>query len=70
MLKKKNNKTFIFVFRISEILTKARIKFSSMKMVDDRSTAPKLETHEFFDKLIAEFRKNTLSDENQGKTII
>lgn len=40
------------------IMCKARIKYSSLKMVDDISVEPKQETQSFFDKLISDFRMN------------
>ncbi|XP_067211862.1 bumetanide-sensitive sodium-(potassium)-chloride cotransporter isoform X2 [Linepithema humile] len=42
-----------------EIMSKARIKYSSLKMVDDISVAPKQETQSFFDNLITKFRNDS-----------
>lgn len=49
-------------------MAKFRIKYTSLKMVDDISLQPKQETQDFFDKVISEFRKNDASD-NAGKII-
>jgi len=50
-----------------EIMSKARIKYSSLKMVDDISVAPKQNTQSFFDKLIAKFRSD--SSNNPGELL-
>ncbi|XP_043264395.1 bumetanide-sensitive sodium-(potassium)-chloride cotransporter isoform X1 [Colletes gigas] len=47
---------------MSEIMSKFRIKYTSLKMVDDISVEPKQETQDFFDKLISDFRKNDPAD--------
>ncbi|OXU26603.1 hypothetical protein TSAR_006261, partial [Trichomalopsis sarcophagae] len=47
---------------MAEIMAKFRIKYTSLKMVDDISVQPKQETQDFFDKVISEFRKNDASD--------
>lgn len=52
---------------MDEIMCKARIKYSSLKMVDDISVEPKQETLSFFDKLISDFRMNDPSD-NSGES--
>lgn len=52
---------------MDEIMCKARIKYSSLKMVDDISVEPKQETLSFFDKLISNFRMNDSSD-NSGES--
>ncbi|KAK0180493.1 hypothetical protein PV327_006129 [Microctonus hyperodae] len=46
---------------MAEIMAKVRIKYTSLKMVDDISTEPKQETREFFDKLIMDLQKNNTS---------
>lgn len=51
---------------MDEIMCKARIEYSSLKMVDDISVEPKQETLTFFDKLISDFRMNDTSN-NSGK---
>lgn len=43
---------------MAEIMAKFRIRYTSLKMVDDISVQPKQETLDFFDKLISDFRKN------------
>ena len=43
---------------MAEIMAKFRIRYTSLKMVDDISIQPKQETQDFFDKLISDFRKN------------
>ncbi|KAK0098684.1 hypothetical protein PV326_005095 [Microctonus aethiopoides] len=43
---------------MAEIMAKVRIKYTSLKMVDDISMEPKQETREFFDKLIMDLQKN------------
>lgn len=55
---------------MSEIMTKFRIKYTSLKMVDDISVKPKQETQDFFDKLISDFRKNEPSDTGKIKKCI
>lgn len=50
-----------------EIMAKFRIRYTSLKMVDDISVQPKQETLDFFDKLISDFRKNEPGD--TGKTV-
>ncbi|XP_050455526.1 bumetanide-sensitive sodium-(potassium)-chloride cotransporter [Cataglyphis hispanica] len=50
---------------MDEIMCKARIKYSSLKMVDDISVEPKQETLSFFDKLISNFRMNDSSDNSE-----
>lgn len=50
------------IFRMAEIMAKFRIRYTSLKMVDDISVQPKQETLDFFDKLISNFRKNDVSD--------
>lgn len=42
-------------------MAKVRIKYTSLKMVDDISMEPKQETREFFDKLIMDLQKNNTS---------
>lgn len=51
---------------MAEIMAKFRIRYTSLKMVDDISVQPKQETQDFFDKLISDFRKNDTVD--TGKT--
>jgi len=51
---------------MAEIMNKARINYSSLKIVDDISVELKQETRTFFDKLISDFRIND-SSENNGK---
>lgn len=51
-----------------EIMNKARINYSSLKIVDDISIELKPETQSFFDKLISDFRIND-SSENAGKLL-
>jgi hypothetical protein len=53
---------------MAEIMMKFRIKYTSLKMVDDISVQPRQETQNFFDKVILEFRKND-SSENSGKLL-
>lgn len=43
---------------MAEIMAKFRIKYTSLKMVDDISIQPQKSTQEFFDKLISDFTKN------------
>lgn len=50
---------------MAEIMAKFRIKYTSLKMVDDISIAPRQDTQNFFDKLISDFRRNDPSD-NSG----
>lgn len=40
------------------IMNKARIKYDSLKMVDDSSMDPKEETQSLFDRLISDFHAN------------
>ncbi|XP_031836103.1 sodium potassium chloride cotransporter [Nomia melanderi] len=47
---------------MAEIMAKFRIRYTSLKMVDDISVQPKQETQDFFDKLISDFRKNDTVD--------
>lgn len=47
---------------MAEIMAKFRIRYTSLKMVDDISVQPKQETLDFFDKLISDFRKNEPDD--------
>nr|XP_033326435.1 bumetanide-sensitive sodium-(potassium)-chloride cotransporter isoform X2 [Megalopta genalis] len=47
---------------MAEIMAKFRIRYTSLKMVDDISVQPKQETQDFFDKLISDFRKNDPAD--------
>ncbi|XP_034943442.1 bumetanide-sensitive sodium-(potassium)-chloride cotransporter isoform X2 [Chelonus insularis] len=47
---------------MAEILAKFRIKYTSLKMVDDISVPPKQETQDFFDRLIADFCKHDTTD--------
>lgn len=49
-----------------EIMSKARIDYSSLKIVDDIGNELKEETRFFFDKLISDFRVND-PPENGGK---
>ncbi|XP_020283623.1 bumetanide-sensitive sodium-(potassium)-chloride cotransporter isoform X2 [Pseudomyrmex gracilis] len=49
-----------------EIMCKARIKYTSLKMVDDISVEPKQETQTFFDKLISNFRTNGSSENSEN----
>lgn len=55
--------------RMVEIMNKARINYSSLKIVDDIGVELKEETQSFFDKLISDFRIND-SSENSGKLLI
>lgn len=50
---------------MAEIMAKFRIKYTSLKMVDDISIAPKQDTQDFFDKLIADFQKNDPTDHSE-----
>ncbi|KAG7188948.1 hypothetical protein KM043_008547 [Ampulex compressa] len=50
---------------MAEIMSKFRIKYTSLKMVDDISVQPRQETQDFFDKLIFDFRKNDPSDSTE-----
>ena len=47
---------------MAEIMAKFRIKYTSLKMVDDISVEPRQETQNFFDKVVADFRNNDVSD--------
>ncbi|KAF3426875.1 hypothetical protein E2986_03307 [Frieseomelitta varia] len=47
---------------MAEIMAKFRIRYTSLKMVDDISVQPKQETLDFFDKLISDFRRNEPAD--------
>lgn len=47
---------------MAEIMAKFRIKYTSLKMVDDISVEPRQETQDFFDRLVADFRMNDVSD--------
>ncbi|XP_078036652.1 sodium potassium chloride cotransporter [Augochlora pura] len=47
---------------MAEIMAKFRIRYTSLKMVDDISVQPKQETQDFFDKLISDFRKHDPAD--------
>lgn len=51
--------------RMSEIMNKFRIKYTSLTMVDGINVQPRQETQVFFDQLISEFRLN--DSENSGK---
>lgn len=42
---------------MAEIMTKFRIKYTSLKMVDDISVEPHPDTQKFFDTLINGFRE-------------
>lgn len=53
---------------MAEIMAKFRIKYTSLKMVDDISIAPRQDTQNFFDKLISDFQRNDPSD-NSGLNI-
>lgn len=57
-----NINVIFIIFRMAEIMAKFRIRYTSLKMVDDISVQPKQETLDFFDKLISNFRKNDVSD--------
>ncbi|XP_014474381.1 PREDICTED: bumetanide-sensitive sodium-(potassium)-chloride cotransporter isoform X2 [Dinoponera quadriceps] len=48
-----------------EIMRKARIKYSGLKMVDGICVEPQQETQSFFDKLISDFRMNNSSDNSE-----
>lgn len=52
---------------MTEIMAKFRIRYTSLKMVDDISVQPKQETLDFFDKLISDFRKN--EPDNTGTSL-
>lgn len=52
-----------------EIMNKARINYSSLKIVNDIGVELKEETRSFFDKLISDFRIND-SSENSGKLLV
>ncbi|CAB0029605.1 unnamed protein product, partial [Trichogramma brassicae] len=54
------------VLQMAEIMLKFRIKYTSLKMVDDISVMPKVETQNFFDKLIADFRNNDDSNNEES----
>ena len=43
---------------MADIMAKFRIKYTSLKMVDDISVQPQIKTQKFFDNIIAEFRNN------------
>lgn len=47
---------------MAEIMAKFRIKYTSLKIVDDISVPPKQETQDFFDKLITDFRRQDDND--------
>ncbi|XP_074110124.1 sodium potassium chloride cotransporter isoform X1 [Cotesia typhae] len=47
---------------MAEIMAKFRIKYTSLKIVDDISIPPKQETQDFFDKLITDFRRQDDND--------
>lgn len=51
-----------------EIMNKARITYSSLKIVNDIGVELKQETRTFFDKLISDFRIND-SSEHGGKLL-
>lgn len=55
--------------RMVEIMRKARIKYTSLKMVDGICVEPQQETQSFFDKLISDFRSNN-SNDNSGTRVI
>ncbi|KAL0108379.1 hypothetical protein PUN28_015133 [Cardiocondyla obscurior] len=48
-----------------EIMNKARINYSSLKIVDDIGVELKEETRSFFDKLISDFRINDSSEDGE-----
>ncbi|XP_043284241.1 bumetanide-sensitive sodium-(potassium)-chloride cotransporter isoform X2 [Venturia canescens] len=48
---------------MAEIMAKFRIKYTSLKLVDDISVEPRQETREFFDKLVTEFGTKESSTE-------
>ncbi|XP_043663869.1 bumetanide-sensitive sodium-(potassium)-chloride cotransporter isoform X1 [Vespula pensylvanica] len=50
---------------MAEIMAKFRIKYTSLKMVDDISIAPRQDTQNFFDKLISDFQRNDPSDNSE-----
>ncbi|XP_014204971.1 bumetanide-sensitive sodium-(potassium)-chloride cotransporter isoform X2 [Copidosoma floridanum] len=50
---------------MAEIITKFRIKYTSLKMVDDISVQPQQETQKFFDRIISEFRKNEANESSE-----
>ena len=52
-----------------EIMNKARINYSSLKIVNDIGVELKEETRIFFDKLISDFRINDSSSVNGGKLL-
>lgn len=47
---------------MAEIMAKFRIKYTSLKLVDDISVEPRQETREFFDKLVADFGTKETSE--------
>lgn len=47
---------------MAEIMAKFRIRYTSLKIVDDISVPPKQETQDFFDRLISDFRKHDDTD--------
>lgn len=51
---------------MAEIMAKFRIKYTSLKMVDDISIQPQKSTQDFFDKLISDFKKDS-SPDSSGK---
>ena len=55
--------------RMAEIMAKFRIRYTSLKMVDDISVQPKQETLDFFDKLISDFRRNEPADTGSTRLI-
>ncbi|KAI4473223.1 hypothetical protein M0802_016247, partial [Mischocyttarus mexicanus] len=50
---------------MAEIMAKFRIKYTSLKMVDDISISPRQDTQDFFDKLISDFQRNDPSDNSE-----
>lgn len=60
--------------RMIEIMHKARIKYSSLKIVDGICVEPMQETQSFFDRLISDFQTNSPSDNsgcpNAQKTVL
>lgn len=47
---------------MNEIMRKARIKYSSLQMIDDIHVEPQQKTQSFFDKLISDFQMNSPED--------
>ncbi|XP_033219825.1 bumetanide-sensitive sodium-(potassium)-chloride cotransporter isoform X2 [Belonocnema kinseyi] len=47
---------------MAEIMAKFRIKYTSLKMVDDISIQPQKSTQDFFNKLISDFKKDISPD--------